>query len=98
MRTCVRLDDGVCSGWFAVEQGLQGCVLALLLFNIFFAVVINVAYTRFKVDKDIMDTLVYLSRERGREAGGNNHRRASPVDVTLRHDLRSRCRSCLAIA
>ena len=38
MRACVRLDDRVCSGWFAVEQGLgQGCVLAPLLFNIFFA-------------------------------------------------------------
>ena len=34
MRTCVRLDGGVRSGWFAVEQGLrQGCVLAPLLFK-----------------------------------------------------------------
>ena len=32
----------------------QGCVLAPLLFNIFFAAVVNVAYTRFKADKDIM--------------------------------------------
>ena len=40
MRACVRLGDRVCSRWFAVAQGLrQGCVLALLLFNIFFAVV-----------------------------------------------------------
>ena len=43
MRACVRLDDRVCSRWFAVEQGIcQGCVHAPLLFNIFFAVVINV--------------------------------------------------------
>ena len=50
MRACVGLDDRVCSGWFVVEQGLcQGCMLAPLLFNIFFAAVINVAYTRFKV-------------------------------------------------
>ena len=35
-------------------------MLAPLLLNIFFAAVINVAYTRFKVDKSIMDVLVHL--------------------------------------
>ena len=52
MRACVRLDDKASSGWLAVEHGLQGCVLALLLFSTFFVVVIDVAYTSFKVDKD----------------------------------------------
>ena len=71
MRACVRLHDRVCLGWFAVEQILrQGCVLAPLLFNIFFAAVINVASTRFKADKGIMDALVHLRKKRGRGGGG----------------------------
>ena len=52
-----------------MEQGLrQGYVLAPLLFNSFLARVINVASTRFKADKDIMDALVHLRKKRG--AGG----------------------------
>ena len=69
MRAWVRLDDGVCSGWVAVEQGFRrGCVLAPLLFNIF-AAVIHVAYTRFEADKHIMDALVGLRKKRGRGGG-----------------------------
>ena len=71
MRACVRLDDRVCSRWFAVEQGLlQGGVLAPLLFNIFFAAAVNVASTRFKANKGIMDALVYLRKKNGAGAGG----------------------------
>ena len=86
MRACVRLDDRVYSRWFAVEQGVRrGCVLAPLLFNIFFAAVINVASTRFKADKGIMDALVHLRKKRG--AGGSNCRRVSPRDAALGHAL-----------
>ena len=63
----MRLEDRVCSAWWAVEQGLcYGCMLTLLLSNITFAAVIkSVTYTRFKVDKDIMDALVHLMTKRG---------------------------------
>ena len=57
-----------------MEQGLrQRCVLAPLVFNIFFAAVINVGYTRFKADKGIMDVLVHLRNKK--EVGGRGGRR-----------------------
>ena len=89
MRTCVRLDDRVCSEWFAVEQGLcQGYVLVPLLSNIFFAAVINVASTRFNADKGIMDALVHLRKKKRRVgAGGSNCRKVSPGDAALGHAL-----------
>ena len=83
MRACARLDDKVCSVWFAVEQGLrQGCVLAPLLFNTFLAVVINVASTRFKADKGIMDAL-FGTPEREEATAGESWQRRSRACFTL---------------
>ena len=86
MRACVRLGDRVCSGWFAVERGLrQECVLAPLLFNIFFfAAVINVAYTYFKADKDIMDALVHLRKKNGAGGQGGGEKQL-PESQSWRH-------------
>ena len=70
-------------------------MLAPLLFNIFFAAVINVTSTRFKADEGIMDALVHLRKKRG--AGGSNCRKVSPGDAALGHALRWRCRSRLEI-
>ena len=64
IRACVRNDDGVCSEWFEVAQGLrQGCVLATLLFNIFFAAMLLVALQRFSEDAEILANLVHLKEQ-----------------------------------
>ena len=66
MRVYVVLDESVCSRCFAGEQDIcQACVLALFLFNVFLAVVINVASTRLKADKGIMDALGYPRKKKG---------------------------------
>ena len=53
----------------------------------FFAAVVNVAYARFKADKDIMDALLHLSKET-KGGGGSNRRKANPGDIAVGHVLR----------
>ena len=64
MRACVRRDDGRCSEWFEVAQELrQGCVLAPLLFNVFFAAIFFVALERFSKDAGILADLIHLREQ-----------------------------------
>ena len=64
MRACVRSDNGRCSEWFEVAQGLrQGCVLSPLLFNVFFAAILRIVLERFSKDAGILADLVHLHEQ-----------------------------------
>ena len=67
MRECVRSDDGRCSEWFKVVQGLrQGCVRSPLLFNVFFAAILFVVPERFSKDAGILADLIHLQEQRSK--------------------------------
>ena len=63
MRARVRPDDGVCSDWFELEQGLrQGCVLSPPLYSllpVFFYSVLTVGHQKFSEDTVILAELVH---------------------------------------
>ena len=58
-------------------------MLAPLLFNIFFAAVINVASTLFKADEGIMGALVHLRKKRGAGAGAGGRGEATAGESVL---------------
>ena len=64
MRACVRSDNGRCSEWFEVAQGLrQGCVLSPLLFNVFFVAILLVVLEIFSKDAGILADLIHLQEQ-----------------------------------
>ena len=92
MHTCVQLDDAECSDKSDVGQSLrQGCVLAPLLFNMFFTAVLRVAEKRFLCDVVITDNTVQLQRKEKGEKKGTS--RKGKVDGRGGR-RRRRCRGC----
>ncbi|CAB1104552.1 unnamed protein product [Ectocarpus sp. CCAP 1310/34] len=64
MRARVRTDDGQYSEWFDVGQGLrQGCNLAPLLFNLFFAAMLMVAVAEFDKDPKVTADMVKIGTQ-----------------------------------
>ena len=64
MRACVRSDDGRCSEWFEMAQGLrQGCILSPLLINVFFAAILRVVLEIFSKDEGILADLIHLHEQ-----------------------------------
>ena len=75
MRARVKMDDGECSDWFDVEQGLcQGCNLAPLLFNTFFVAMLRVSVAEFATDSELVEDMVKIGR-----GGGKTGVAANPI-------------------
>ena len=78
-------DDGVCSDWFEMEQGLrQGCVISPLLFKIVFPAVLNVVLQRFSEDLAILAELVHLKEPSTSTGAGYGLRSSCGVGHAVR--------------
>ncbi|CAB1120646.1 unnamed protein product [Ectocarpus sp. CCAP 1310/34] len=73
----VYMDEGELSGWFFVTHSVrQGCVPSPLLFNIFFAEVLEVVVIRFSKDDVVLRSLVRLEEGKTEARGGEE----TPLD------------------
>eukprot|EP00752_Nemacystus_decipiens_P014142 g12576.t1 len=81
MRPRVRMDSGLLSDWFEVLQGLrQGCNLALLLVNLFFAAMLLVCVEEFAADTRTMEDMVMIGKAvAARKKTGKGRKTASVV-------------------
>ena len=87
MRARVRMDDGTCSDWFSVGQGLRpACNLAPLWFNLFFAAMLMVAFGEFENDEDLMEGMAKMKRKvlEGKGRKPNGGKSASLLEHALR--------------
>ena len=75
IKACMQLDDGQCSDKFDVVQGLgQRCVLAPLLFNMFYTALLRVANKRSFADAAITGNMVQLQRKKEGEKKGTSRK------------------------
>ena len=75
MQACVWLDDGGCSAKFDVGRGLRHrCVLAPLLFSMFFQALLRAAENHFAADAAVTENIVQLQRneDKGEKKGTSN--------------------------
>lgn len=101
------MDDGTYSDWFDMDQGLrQGCNLAPLLFDLFFATMLMVSAEELAKDDEVTAEMAKVKRKPWGKVGGHEgggHGAAVGHTICRRRGFRDRrkvsriwCRSSLA--